>query len=130
MADAPAKWKHDDRDAIGCRAYGGGETPLMALRHFGIGSFPRAADRPIEEPEYSFCETLAAHRIHIRRLSSIGRRTTGGADTNTLCGLKACWDLKQWTLDNPRLCPKCVGAWRAKTADATDAVCGKRRPKA
>jgi hypothetical protein len=90
----------------------------MPLRHSGIGSFPRVRERdvrPIVKPEYSFCETIAAHRIHIRRLTSIGRKLTGGADTNTLCDLKACWDLKQWTLNNPRLCPKCVDAWKEET---------------
>jgi len=45
-------------------------------------------------PEFSFCETIAAvGRWHIRQLTEKGRMLGGGADTETLCGLKAAWDL-------------------------------------
>lgn len=44
---------------------------------------------------YSFCETVAATGPwHIRILSEIGHKYSGGADTKTLCGLKAAWDVR------------------------------------
>lgn len=43
---------------------------------------------------YSYCETVAAVGLwHIRRLSEKGRKPSGGADTKTLCGLQAAWDV-------------------------------------
>lgn len=45
--------------------------------------------------QYSFCETVAATGPwHIRMLSEIGHKYNGGADTKTLCGLKAAWDVQ------------------------------------
>jgi len=43
--------------------------------------------------EYSFCETLAANLWHIRQLTDAGQKRGGGADTPTLCGLTAAWDV-------------------------------------
>jgi hypothetical protein len=44
---------------------------------------------------YSFCETAAAYgSYHIRELTAKGQCLSGGADTQTLCGLPAAWDLK------------------------------------
>ena len=61
--------------------------------------------------EFSFCETLAAYRWHIRQLTKAGRKINGGADTPTLCGLKAAWDLSFPIGVDPRhienSCPKC-----------------------
>jgi hypothetical protein len=45
-------------------------------------------------PSYSFCQTaVAAGRWHIRELTAKGRCCNGGADTKTLCGLEAAWDI-------------------------------------
>jgi hypothetical protein len=61
--------------------------------------------------EYSFCETLAAYAWHIRPLTAKGRKLSGGADTKTLCGLEAAWDIKAPILIADRssgVCRKCV----------------------
>jgi len=42
----------------------------------------------------SYCETYAGTGVwHIRVLGAKGRRPEGGADTTTLCGLAAAWDV-------------------------------------
>lgn len=44
--------------------------------------------------KYSYCETLAASGPwHIRELSDKGHFPSGGADTFTLCGMQAAWDV-------------------------------------
>lgn len=44
--------------------------------------------------DFSYCETAAATgRWCIRVLSSEGRKPNGGADTKTLCGFQAAWDV-------------------------------------
>ena len=46
---------------------------------------------------YSFCEAVTAtsfSKWHIRRLSRVGQKFGGGADTPALCGRKVSWDLK------------------------------------
>jgi hypothetical protein len=43
--------------------------------------------------EYSVCETVAAYVWHIRPLTAVGRKLSGGADTKALCGAKAAWDI-------------------------------------
>ena len=46
---------------------------------------------------YSFCETVTAgpaSRWHIRKLTSVGQKFGGGADTKALCGRTVSWDLK------------------------------------
>jgi len=43
---------------------------------------------------HSFCETLAATCWHIRPLVNGKQFFGGGADTETLCGLRAMWDIK------------------------------------
>jgi len=69
---------------------------------------------------YSFCETVAAHLWHIRVLSSLGVKYGGGADTPTLCGLDAAWDLHakitDKTLNAIGICRFC----REKYIEATD----------
>ena len=43
----------------------------------------------------SFCETTAALGAwHIRKLTAEGKKFGGGADTKTLCGLTAAWDVR------------------------------------
>ena len=44
--------------------------------------------------QFSFCETTAAIIWHIRELSSAGPKYSGGADTLTLCGGQAAWDIQ------------------------------------
>ena len=49
-----------------------------------------------QSDRYSFCETAlagSASRWHIRRLTAVGRKLGGGADTPSLCGRKVAWDL-------------------------------------
>jgi len=42
----------------------------------------------------SYCETMAAIGMwHIRVLTDNGRKISGGADSMTLCGLDAAWDV-------------------------------------
>ena len=45
------------------------------------------------DDKYSFCETIAAYVWHIRPLTDVGRKLSGGADTAALCGAKALWDI-------------------------------------
>ena len=48
------------------------------------------------DAKFSFCETAFATGTspwHIRELSEAGRKLGGGADTPTLCGREAAWDL-------------------------------------
>lgn len=46
------------------------------------------------QSQFSFCETVAATGPwHIRLLTDAGKKLSGGADTPTLCGLEAAWDL-------------------------------------
>jgi thymidine phosphorylase len=45
---------------------------------------------------YSFCESTAAGSLslwHIRKLTSVGRKLGGGADTESLCGKRMSWDV-------------------------------------
>jgi len=45
---------------------------------------------------YRFCETVTAgsrSRWHIRELSAIGAKYSGGADTPALCGRQVSWDI-------------------------------------
>lgn len=43
--------------------------------------------------EFSYCETIAAYKWHIRQLTDKGRKLGGGADTNALCGAPVKWDV-------------------------------------
>lgn len=63
-------------------------------------------------PEYSFCETTAAYKWHIRILTAVGKKLNGGADSKTLCDLDPSWDIN---------CPITPGA--------LEAVCSKCRQK-
>ncbi len=45
-------------------------------------------------PEFSFCETIYAHKWHIRKLTEKGKKLSGGADTQSLCGTNIAWDIK------------------------------------
>lgn len=57
-----------------------------------------AAGRKIKEdvgrPSFTYCETVAAIVWHIRQLSDAGPKYSGGADTRTLCGGQAAWDIQ------------------------------------
>ncbi len=64
--------------------------------------------------KYSFCETVHAtpySKWHIRRLSKLGHKLGGGADTPALCGRIVCWDLDV-KIDIHHLthssCPRCA----------------------
>jgi hypothetical protein len=60
---------------------------------------------------YSYCETIAAYVWHIRRLTTLGRKLSGGADTLALCKARVAWDLKAPINDNLRgdgMCRECT----------------------
>ena len=51
---------------------------------------------PMPSPTHSFCETMFASGVtpwHIRKLTEVGRKLGGGADTESLCGKRVSWDL-------------------------------------
>lgn len=63
---------------------------------------------------HSFCESVTASSISpwcVRRLTPIGRKLSGGIDTDSLCGrVKAPhgWDLEsRVVLSHPSMCPRC-----------------------
>ena len=79
---------------------------------------------------YAFCESVAAGPLspwHIRPLTEVGRKTSGGIDTPSLCGHVTPktngWDLesvevKNYPLDGVRdgrrlVCKKCADAYKA-----------------
>lgn len=71
----------------------------------------------IAKKSYAFCESVAAtgrSPWHIRELTAVGKKVTGGADTNSLCDRKMGWDLnvKITTHHLTHTCPKCVEAYR------------------
>ena len=66
--------------------------------------------------KYSFCESSHAGSFtpwHIRKLTKIGRKLGGGADTPALCGRKVAWDLS-WVPHNnlKSSCKKCVEIYK------------------
>ncbi len=66
-------------------------------------------------PKYSFCETIAAYVWHIRPLTDAGKKLGGGADTLTLCGLKAAWDINtpvNVSIPLDGICFKCRQVYR------------------
>lgn len=91
----------------------------------------RRVAMPDDPTQFSFCETAAALGAwHIRRLTKVGRKLGGGADTKTLCGLTAAWDV-QCEFSDERLemieravphqeagrpCPACVQEYKAMRA--------------
>jgi hypothetical protein len=72
---------------------------------------------------YSYCETVTASGAtpwHIRKLTSVGRKLGGGADTPALCGRKVAWDLEVPVLTSSKTfrdtaCKKCVEAFGERT---------------
>ena len=67
---------------------------------------------------FSFCETAQASsmsRWHIRRLTHVGKKLGGGADTLSLCGIKVAWDLNvEITFHHLQHCCKtCSEAYRS-----------------
>ena len=67
----------------------------------------------MDDEKYSFCESAHAgpfSKWHIRKLTKIGRKLGGGADTPSLCGRKVSWDLNVELTDfhlKNNGCPKC-----------------------
>jgi hypothetical protein len=43
--------------------------------------------------KYAYCETIAAYVWHIRPLTKIGLKLSGGADTPALCEANVLWDI-------------------------------------
>lgn len=69
---------------------------------------------------FSYCEPVTAGPLavwHIRRLTAVGHKPTGGADTKALCGLPVAWDIpcsiRQGDADTEGVCPACADAYRA-----------------
>lgn len=72
---------------------------------------------------YSFCETIAAYRWHIRPLTAAGQKFGGDADTRALCNAIVGWDihagLSATALEGPGICPLCRRAFhKIQTAQA------------
>jgi hypothetical protein len=75
--------------------------------------------------QYSFCETPAAFLWHIRELSDAGPKPHGGADTPTLCGREAAWDIRceitpaslqtVAEVGAGKRCPHCVKAYKDRS---------------
>lgn len=73
--------------------------------------------------EFSYCESIHASGSspwHIRRLTDVGRRLSGGIDTPSLCGHvrpPKGWDLVRGPADDkirmPHVCVKCFDIWWA-----------------
>lgn len=67
---------------------------------------------------YSICETVHGITWHVRTLSSVGQKFSGGADTPTLCGLKAAWDLQvdaEKNLTAEYVCKQCRETAKAQS---------------
>ena len=73
--------------------------------------------------DYSFCESVHAtpySKWHIRKLTNVGKKLGGGADTKSLCGRDVNWDLSidigKFNLENSKdeaqlwtiACPVCL----------------------
>jgi len=72
---------------------------------------------------FSFCETVWATGTspwHIRRLTDVGRKPGGGADTPALCGRQVAWDLEVEITEHHlgHACQACVAAYRAERSPA------------
>lgn len=66
--------------------------------------------------KYAICETIAAYKWHIRRLNGRSPMFSGlPAHPETLCGLKAAWDINVNVDDKARrpgcCCRKCAEAY-------------------
>ena len=67
------------------------------------------------DESYSFCETATASGTtpwHIRKLTAVGRKPGGGADTPSLCGRDVAWDVERdcdlsITLPLEHCCQRC-----------------------
>lgn len=101
----------------------------MALCGAGVsavGSLPRlpltcrTCAQAIAGPLFAFCENVGVSGSspwHIRLLTRKGLCLGGGADTPTLCGRRADWDLTvPVTAESVKqACPACKRIWRAAT---------------
>lgn len=74
---------------------------------------------------YSYCESVHATSNspwHIRKLTEVGRRLSGGVDTPSLCGrVRKGWGWDLEVVLDGRLdklgCPKCVELYKQERAD-------------
>lgn len=67
---------------------------------------------------YSFCETVTAGPStpwHIRKLTEVGKKLGGGADTPALCGRIVSWDLEVKITSHhlTHCCQVCATTYRA-----------------
>jgi hypothetical protein len=65
--------------------------------------------------EYSYCETIAAYVWHIRPLTTVGRKLSGGADTLALCKARVLWDIRTPVAENLRgdgMCRECTEKYK------------------
>ncbi len=100
-----------------------GETPGRDVRC--LHETPRPPGHPYEEVVvaaglWTCCETFAASAQHIR-FAPNGRKLSGGADTEALCGALVLWDTKvpiEAALAETRLgmscCARCAEKWRTE----------------
>jgi hypothetical protein len=74
---------------------------------------------------FSFCESVTAIPLgkwHIRKITKAGKKTGGGIDTPSLCGLvRNGWDLETDIIDHPKdklhdiTCKECLEKFRSET---------------
>ena len=68
------------------------------------------------EDKYSYCETVAAYVWHIRPLTAVGRKLSGGADTRALCRARVAWDLNcpinLYLLRGDGMCRECAEMYK------------------
>jgi hypothetical protein len=88
---------------------------VIAVARWAFSGF-----RPLSPCGFSFCESVtAAGPWHIRRLTAVGQKFGGGADTLSLCGRKVAWDMRaqiQPDLLHPQFCcNKCAEQWKNET---------------
>jgi hypothetical protein len=79
----------------------------------------RNLDEKGELKDYSFCEPVSAtgrSRWHIRKLTAVGPKYSGGIDTPSLCGYvqpTRGWDIKTEINDHhlKHACPQCASQY-------------------
>jgi hypothetical protein len=77
---------------------------------------PEDLNPPVATETHSYCEAWSAGSLspwHIRRLTSKGKKLSGGADTQSLCGQGMSWDVRPMVTKHPltEVCAKCQEAW-------------------
>lgn len=106
----------------GKRYYLGGE--LDAAKCF-LRESPKMT---VKEPRFSFCETASAGPQtpwHIRELTEVGFKFSGGADSLGLCGRKVGWDLNVAITQHHlgHCCKECAAHFLAQGGKICEETC-------